>query len=200
MDGIEDNDDEEDLLPVYTTAWEEERRWTREMQGAVPGWVEVRRQLERSTAVAYKNFVLIDGLLHRRTLGKQGMRLRLCVPPDQRLEILDAYHGDRWAAHLGVKRTLGQIEERYYWPRLRQQVLNYVRACPQCQARKNPPVEPQGHMEIIRVERPFEKVGMDIGAFSRVGGGQEEYHRCGGLSHQVGRDEGCSNCDGPGRS
>lgn len=37
MDGIEDNDDEEDLLPVYTTAWEEERRWTRKMQGAVPG-------------------------------------------------------------------------------------------------------------------------------------------------------------------
>ncbi|KZR98124.1 Uncharacterized protein APZ42_006601, partial [Daphnia magna] len=92
MDGIEDNDDEEDLLPVYTTAWEEERRWTREMQGAVPGWVEVRRQLERITAMAYKNFVLINGLLHRRTLGKQGMRLRLCVPPDQRLEILDAYH------------------------------------------------------------------------------------------------------------
>ncbi|KZR96435.1 Uncharacterized protein APZ42_009225, partial [Daphnia magna] len=59
-------------------------------------------------------------------------------------------------------------------PRLRQQVLNYVRACPQCQARKNPPVEPQGHMEIIRVEGPFEKVGMDIlGLFPVSVGGKK---------------------------
>ncbi|KZR97072.1 Uncharacterized protein APZ42_008258, partial [Daphnia magna] len=72
------------------------------------------------------------------------------------------------------KRTLGWIEERYYWPHLRQQVLNYVQACPQCQARKNPPVKPQGHMEIIRVERPFEKVGMDIlGPFPVSVGGKK---------------------------
>ncbi|KZR97107.1 Uncharacterized protein APZ42_008203, partial [Daphnia magna] len=122
---------------------------------------------------AYKNFVLINGLLHRRTLSKQGMRLRLCVPQGERLEILDAYHCDRWAAHLGVKRTLGRIEERYYWPRLRQQVLNYVRECPQCQERKTPPVEPQRHMEIICVERPFEKVEMDIlGSFPVSTGGK----------------------------
>ncbi|KZS06258.1 Uncharacterized protein APZ42_030339 [Daphnia magna] len=74
VDGIGDSSDEDDLLSVYTTAWEEERRWTGEMQGAVPGYMEIRRQLERKTGGAYKNFVLVNRLLHRRTLGKQGMR------------------------------------------------------------------------------------------------------------------------------
>lgn len=40
--------------------------------------------------------------------------------------------------------------------------------------KENPPVEPQGHMEIIRVERPFEKVGMDIlGPFPVSVGGKK---------------------------
>ncbi|KZS03803.1 Uncharacterized protein APZ42_033383 [Daphnia magna] len=95
IDGIEDNDDEEELLPVYTTAREEERHWTREMQGQ----------------------------------SRDGWR----------------YAGN-WK---GVQP----------WP---------------CQARKNQPVEPQGHMEIIRVERPFEKVGMDIlGPFPVSAGGKK---------------------------
>ncbi|KZS09764.1 Uncharacterized protein APZ42_025929 [Daphnia magna] len=141
VDGIGDSSDEEDLLPVYTTSWEQERRWTREMQC---------RKLERRNEVASTHTPgSADGQFRRvpwRSLG--------CA--------------------FGSKENIGVIEERFYWPRLQQHALSYVRSCSQFQTRKTPPLETQGHMVIIRVERPFEKVGMDVmGTFPVSTGGKK---------------------------
>ncbi len=44
--------------------------------------------------ISYKNFVVIKELLQRRTLGVQGMCLRLC-PARTETGILEGYHGDK---------------------------------------------------------------------------------------------------------
>ncbi|KZS22085.1 Uncharacterized protein APZ42_010968 [Daphnia magna] len=99
------------------------------------------------------------------------MRLRLCLPPGQRSEVLKASQYSMMSGHLGTRSTLSRIEEKYYWPGLKQRVVSYVHVCTLYQARKSPPREPQGYMEIIKVERPFEQVGMDIlGPFPMTAG------------------------------
>jgi hypothetical protein len=70
-------------------------------QEAIPSWKKAFLHLGRKTnqhkrgEISYENFVVIKGLLHRRTLGVQGMCLRLCVPPEQRQGIMEGYHGDK---------------------------------------------------------------------------------------------------------
>ncbi|KAI9550064.1 hypothetical protein GHT06_001685 [Daphnia sinensis] len=159
------------------------------MQGAVPGWMEVRRQLERSTAVAYKNFVLINGLLHRRTLGKQGMRLHFGRVPwrslGRALRGKEDAGEDRGKILLATLTTAGT--------KLRADMSTVS-------GKKKPASRTSGtHGNYSRGETFRKSWDGHIGAFSHVSGGQEEHHRCGGISHQVGRHEGHSNCDGAGR-
>lgn len=89
---------------------------------------------------------------------QQGSRLRLCAPPTYRQDILKACHEEVTA---GRKKT-DQIKARYYWPKLEKYVLGYVQTCVSCQSSKSPLMKPQGYIEIIRVERPFKKVGIDV--------------------------------------
>ncbi|KZR99491.1 Uncharacterized protein APZ42_004619 [Daphnia magna] len=168
------------------------------MQGAVPGWVEVRRQLERSTAVAYNNFVLINGLLHRRTLGKQGMRLR---PPGSTVGDFRHVPWRSLGCALRSKEDAGADRGKILLATLTTAGTK-LRAGREYRVsdKEKPASRTSGtHGNHSRGETFRKSWDGHIGSFSRVGGGQEEYHRCGGLSHQVGRDEGRSICDGPGR-
>ena len=126
---------------------------------AVCSSIEESLRSNRKKRWNFRNFVVENGLLHRRTLGKRGIRLRLCVPKELRKE---ACHSDKWSAHLGITRTQHRLEERYYWPRMAQNIRSYVRSCRSCQTRKTPPGKPWGLMESIWVARPFEKVGIDV--------------------------------------
>jgi hypothetical protein len=53
---------------------------------------------ERRGGGSFKNLVVENGLLHWRTLGKRGIRLRLCVPKELREEIMEVCHSDIWSA------------------------------------------------------------------------------------------------------
>ena len=52
--------------------------------------------------------------------------------------------------------------KKFWWPGLADDVNSYVRSCVSCQAKKGRPGKPQGFLQSIYVERPFQKVGIDI--------------------------------------
>ncbi|KZR95901.1 Uncharacterized protein APZ42_010053, partial [Daphnia magna] len=61
----------------------------RRSRGQIPARVDCGLDgITADKGIPYKNFVAVEGLLHVRTLGKHGMRLRLCVPPGQRSDVL----------------------------------------------------------------------------------------------------------------
>ena len=41
--------------------------------------------------------------------------------------------------HLGMKKTLGLLQERFSWPKLNEDVLNNIRTCKNCTRYKQPP-------------------------------------------------------------
>ncbi|KHJ80511.1 integrase core domain protein, partial [Oesophagostomum dentatum] len=84
---------------------------------------------------------------------------------DQQQRIVAVFHDNPLVgSHLGIRKTYKNVSDKYYWPRMYQTVVSYVKSCPSCQNVKTP----AGN--IIREElgafpipqRPFERVHTDI--------------------------------------
>jgi hypothetical protein len=88
---------------------------------------------------------------------------RIVIPQSMIAIILDSYHNSILAGHLGVKKTLTKIAQRYWWPSLRSDVENYVLSCHICLRTKARQTKPPGIMQNrIIPERPFDKIQFDL--------------------------------------
>ncbi len=130
-------------------------------QKKFPAWKKIMDHLQAGYR-RQSNFCLKEGLLYLQTYKDGKAYHRLCVPFSCRKNILKALHDDVISGHLGVKRTLAKATSRFYWPRMSDQIQRYIRSCPSCQGRKAVPDKPAGFLQCIKVEQPFEKVGLDL--------------------------------------
>ena len=71
-----------------------------------------------------KRFWLKDGVLYIK-----GQRIYVLDWRHLKRDILKEYQNSRYAGHPDTYRTLSLVRERYYWPRLRDDVDEYVRTC-----------------------------------------------------------------------
>ena len=78
----------------------------------------------------------VDGLWYAQN--------RLVLPRSLRGEIMSQYHDSLWAGHFGVTKTCKALEQRFWWPRMRQQVADFVRTCDSCQRVKTRNTYPHG--------------------------------------------------------
>ncbi|KZS10222.1 Uncharacterized protein APZ42_025362 [Daphnia magna] len=105
-------------------------------------------------------------LLYRmRRTGEEetAVELRLCIPKDQKTTILQACYDDVTSGHLGEKRTHDRVTQRYYWHGITRDIENYIKACADCQSRKKGKYrKPPGFLELTQVEKPWDRVEMDI--------------------------------------
>ena len=121
-----------------------------------------------------KHMIMIQGLLYKRTLQQRDVRdhlvseqtphddsARLYVPSELREVYLTAFHDK--LGHHGEKRTYNALRARYYWPRMGQDVQQYVRECHECTMAKRLPQG--GHVGLGRPtvgQYPFDDVVCDI--------------------------------------
>lgn len=113
------------------------------------------------------NFVVKDGMLYRYSKNKFGFSSEFdwkeVVPSERRLDILKECHASDTSAHLGVFKTYKRLSLRYFWPRMYEDVLNFVKQCDTCHAYKfsqNPPAGLMGDPKIC--SRPFETISIDL--------------------------------------
>ncbi|KZS01893.1 Uncharacterized protein APZ42_001302, partial [Daphnia magna] len=85
-----------------------------------------------------------------------------CVPADYRERILQAHHDDVVSGHLGINRTLQKICDSFFWPKMALDITRHLQSCAHCQCRKGVLHKPPGLLQSIKVERPFQKVGIDL--------------------------------------
>uniref|UniRef100_A0A090XF40 RNA-directed DNA polymerase n=2 Tax=Ixodes ricinus TaxID=34613 RepID=A0A090XF40_IXORI len=132
--------------------------------GPIVGHLErPQNPVVRKVKRAARAFSLVNGILFRRAKGYEAERLALAVPRTMRQEILVSCHDDVTAGHLGIKRTIDKIRQRYFWPRMFADITRYVMSCPDCQTRKTPPLRPAGLLQPLPpAQRPFQRVGMDF--------------------------------------
>lgn len=89
-------------------------------------------------------------------------QMRLYVPRVSRHWLLTLAHDDfMYGGHLGIKKTLRKLM-KFYWPKMSQDVEDYVRSCDTCQKFKNPSGLPPGYLHSIPVSQVFEHLHLDI--------------------------------------
>jgi transposase InsO family protein len=87
---------------------------------------------------------------------------KVVVPESLRAYVLKMHHNIQLAGHQGKRRTIAQIEQTFYWPGLRGDVIRWVRACLACRRRKTPRPMRAGIRNAKMATYPNETVAMDI--------------------------------------
>lgn len=84
---------------------------------------------------------------------------RLLVPKNKRRELIKIIHES--FAHIGVKKALSFLSEKYYWMNMDLDVRLFIGACKSCAERKNSPVK-KHIRESLQSCFPFQKISLDI--------------------------------------
>ena len=108
-----------------------------------------------------KSLKLVKDILYRKTYtdnsSSKKILWQLIVPKAYRSGALSGCHDD--VGHQGRMRTLSLLIERFFWPGMQSEAIQYVLKCTRCLRRKTPshvaPLQP------IHVTQPLELVHMD---------------------------------------
>ena len=115
------------------------------------GFLRVRRSL-----------TLVNGLLYRRIYQKEGRKklrsLQLVLPSHMVDEVLHGCHDDM--GHQGISRTTSLVRERFFWPKMTSDIINYVESCKRCKHANA--VSPVAPLQPIRAYYPLELIHMDF--------------------------------------
>lgn len=85
------------------------------------------------------------------------------VPKENRLQIIRDAHDSPISGHMGVYKTYNRLCEKYYWPKMRQDVGSYVKSCLKCGAHKDDPRGPSDQMvSHSKPSRPWEMISTDL--------------------------------------
>lgn len=116
----------------------------------------------------YHTLAIDGGRLLKRIFKKSEpksdstLEWKLCVPPENRDEVFRENHDLPTAGHLGMRKTVRRIQQRYYWPGMVNDIRAYVRRCLNCQAHKIEQAQPAGHMGWRKPVGPWYTVTADL--------------------------------------
>ena len=114
-------------------------------------------------------------ILYRRWENHSGKESRhlLIAPKSIHNEILRHLHCSKMAGHLGVKKTLARVHQRFYWMNWRRFVQEWCKTCDKCASRKSSH-KPRGPLKIYNVGYPMERVAIDVlGPFPKTDCGND---------------------------
>ena len=113
---------------------------------------------------AWPRLQLIDGVLYRKWFTPEGTleRLQMVVPASYQKELVRQCHIGMTGGHLGLRRTLHQVQRRAYWVGWTATVQRVLKECPQCQSYQRGKPSRKGEMQTMSVGAPLERIGIDV--------------------------------------
>ncbi len=87
---------------------------------------------------------------------------QLVAPGKLKQEILHHLHTLRVAGHLGIKRTIENVRNRFYWPGYKKDVALWCEKCDVCAQKKSGPPRRKAPLSQEPIGAPMERVAMDI--------------------------------------
>jgi len=115
---------------------------------------------------AKKGLIMEGGLLYclkkfNKPYEKEGTK-RIVIPESMIESVLECCHDSMCGAHLGVRKTICQVAVCFYWPGLKEDVVQWIKSCKVCAARKAPFRQKAPLHSITHPRRPFDLIGIDF--------------------------------------
>src|SRR6266498_3547597 len=74
--------------------------------------------------------------------------------------ILSLAHEHPLSGHFGLEATLSKLKERYYWPKMKDDIKSYIQTCDQCQRHEK--ITDENELHSIRIKESFYQWRIDI--------------------------------------
>jgi len=96
-----------------------------------------------------------DDLLYRWNL--------LWVPKGLVQEIMESEHDTKVAGHMGQDKTIELIRRNFWWPKMNERIIDFIRSCPECQQNKASHHQPYGLSSLLELPyTPWKSIAMDF--------------------------------------
>lgn len=105
----------------------------------------------------------VQAALQKEPSPKDGPANCLFVPRSVRSEVLWWGHASNLACHAGVRRTMACLRQRFWWPKMVNDVRSYITACDTCASNKTSNRPPAGLLQPLLVpKRPWSHIALDF--------------------------------------
>jgi hypothetical protein len=96
-----------------------------------------------------------DGMLFRKPT--------LWVPTSLRISIIRREYDSKVAGHMGQETTKELIRRNFWWPKMNEHIVEFVRSCPECQKNKSAKHKPYGLLQPLDTPYlPWQSISMDF--------------------------------------
>ena len=102
-------------------------------------------------------------------------RFLVLVPESMKETVLDQHHSSLVTMHPGIDNTCELIRQRYYWPRMRDEVELYVKSCITCGGCKQPNHYLKAPLRHVITYEPMSTISIDHIVPSREGATKRGY-------------------------
>lgn len=141
--------------------------------GIVINWLEhsyepTTRELQltgpetRALWLTRDHLKLQEGILYYSWANLKDRSECLVVPQELRPRVLYYCHDSRGSGHLGQKKTLDRLKQRFYWYGMSKDSDIYVKQCSNCNKNKKGNRNPRSGLETYHAGYPMERVHLDI--------------------------------------
>ncbi|KAJ8928224.1 hypothetical protein NQ314_019231 [Rhamnusium bicolor] len=144
------------------------------MSNNIDKWYESLREKVLRNPKLYPQWKVENDLLFKYVPSKSPFQAniqewKLLVPKPQRNAVISSCHDPPTSGHFGFFKTNSRVQDTYYWPKMRHDILKYVRTCKVCQSQKLANTARMGLMGSEKsVKFPFQIIAVDImGPFPR---------------------------------
>lgn len=132
-------------------------------------WYRRMIQMVEEDPRKYKTWRIENGVLFKYVtcaipeLSRNSDCWKLVIPKEGRAELLQRCHDIPTAGHVGTYKTYWRLRQRYYWPKMRIDVMRYVKSCHVCAAHKPEQRAPAGLMGTRPdIREPWRMVSLDF--------------------------------------
>src|SRR6266498_2434353 len=85
---------------------------------------------------------------------KKSRKRKLKILKRNEMEsILSLSHEHPLSEYFGLEAILTKLKERYYWPKMKNEVKSYIQTCDQCQRRGK--ITDENELHSIKIKEPF---------------------------------------------
>ncbi|VDH99871.1 Hypothetical predicted protein [Mytilus galloprovincialis] len=129
-----------------------------------PEWNEISNQsaVIKTLWRQWDRLEIHQGLLYRKWIENETEEfLQLIVPTSKRQEAIRYFHDIPTGGHLGIDKTLDRMQKTFYWPSMKNTIVEYIKRCDSCAAQKQLQAR-KAPMGKFLTGEPMERVAMDI--------------------------------------